>query len=212
MLDASTDDGLNSGAGGSASAPRQRRRSAPAGYGLHVEPMIGLEWSEALEQPGGPPATAPADARRAWVHRAPEPQVIALYRAVVAADPALPAPWWLRAVAAGELTSRREGFAVEDRVAKLLDARPGWIFVPWGVDGDSGYWEYMPSERALAEPGMPTTLAHTHRHPGWIDVIPVHAGRAPASIRVHGLADLRANLSRLESLRPWNRPDGTLSG
>ncbi|RLK60267.1 hypothetical protein CLV68_0768 [Actinokineospora cianjurensis] len=203
VLDASTND---------SAANAERHHAVPAQRGLHVEPLIGLEWSEALEQPGGPPAATPADARRAWVHRAPEAQVIALYRAVVAADPALPAPWWLRAVASGELSSRREGFAVEDRVAKLLDARPGWVFVPWGVDGDSGYWEYMPSERTLAEPGMPTTLAHTHRHPGWIDVIGVHAGSPPDPVPVRGLPDLRANLSRLESLRPEQRPDGTLGG
>ncbi|GLW92180.1 hypothetical protein Aglo03_29960 [Actinokineospora globicatena] len=215
VLDASTNDstsGSSNSSGTSGAHGGKRRAAVPKQRGLHVEPLIGLEWSEALEQPGGPPASAPADARRAWVHRAPEAQVIALYHAVVAADPGLPAPWWLRAVAAGELSSRREGFAVEDRVAKLLDARPGWVFVPWGVDGDSGYWEYMPSERTLAEPGMPTTLAHTHRHPGWIDVVGVHAGGAPEPIEVHGLADLRANLSRLESLRPWPRPDGTLSG
>ncbi|WP_175482783.1 hypothetical protein [Actinokineospora iranica] len=164
--------------------------------------MIGLEWSEALEQPNGATAASPAEARRAWVHRAPEAQVLALYRAASAAEPALPAPWWLRAVASGGLGSRREGFLIEDRVAKLLDARPGWVFVPWGVDGDSGYWEYMPSERMLAEPGMPTTLAHTDRHGGWIDVVRVHAGPAPAPTAVGGLADLRSNLSRLESLRP----------
>ncbi|WP_026421726.1 hypothetical protein [Actinokineospora inagensis] len=180
----------------------QKRLTVPTQRGLHVEPLIGLEWSEALEQHNGAPATAPAEARRAWVHRAPEPQVLALFHAASAAEPRLAAPWWLRALAAGELGSRREGFAVEDRVAKLLDARPGWVFVPWGVDGDSGYWEYMPSERALAEPGMPTTLAHTHRHTGWVDVFPVHAGPQPAPIPVAGLPDLRANLSRLESLAP----------
>ncbi|WP_352231546.1 hypothetical protein [Actinokineospora sp. NBRC 105648] len=176
--------------------------ASKAQRGLHVEPLIGLEWSEALEQPSTPAAGAPGQARRAWVHRAPEAQVLALYRAAASAEPGLPAPWWLRAVAAGSMGSRREGFAVEDRVAKLLDARPGWIFVPWGIDGDTGYWEYMPSERALAEPGMPTTLAHTHRHPGWVDVVAVHAGRPPAPIAVGGIPDLRANLSRLESLRP----------
>ncbi|PPK68016.1 hypothetical protein V5P93_007364 [Actinokineospora auranticolor] len=181
----------------------RKRQTIPMHRGLHVEPLIGLEWSEALEQPVAGEATAPGEARRAWVHRAPEAQVVALYRAASAAERALPAPWWLRAVAAGELPSRREGFAVEDRVAKLLNARPGWVFVPWGVDGDAGYWEFMPSERALVEPGMPTTLAHTHRHPGWIDVVAVHAGGpAPAPIPVRGLPDLRANLSRLESLRP----------
>ncbi|WP_018684316.1 hypothetical protein [Actinokineospora enzanensis] len=179
-----------------------QRHAVPIQRGLHVEPLIGLEWSEALEQPSGLAPESPAAGRRTWVHRAPEPQVLSLYRAVAAAQPTLSAPWWLHAVAAGTLGSRREGFAVEDRVAKLLDARPGWVFVPWASDGDAGYWEYMPSERALTEPGMPTTLAHTHRHSGWIDVLAVHAGPAPAPIAVAGLPDLRANLSRLESLRP----------
>ncbi len=189
---------LDSSASKKQATPAQR---GPA-RGLHVEPLIGLEWAEALEQPDVAPARTPAEARRAWVHRAPEPRVLALYRAAATAEPGLPAPWWLRAVAEGGLGSRREGFSVEDRVAKLLDARPGWVFVPWGVDGDTGYWEYMPSERALTEPGMPTTLAHTHRHAGWIDVVAVHAGGAPAPIAVRGLADLRTNLSRLECLKP----------
>jgi hypothetical protein len=60
----------------------------------------------------------------------------------------------------------------------------------------------MPSERALSVPGVPTTLVLTDRHPGWLDVIPVHAGETPPPIAVQGLADLRANLARLESLRP----------
>lgn len=190
-----------------ADAPRQSQPQmvdAPVrqSRGLHVEPLIGLEWSTALEQPAGLPATAPAGARRSWVHRAPESQVLALYRAATAAESRLPSPWWLRAMDSGALESRLEGFLVEDRVAKLLGARPGWVFVPWGVDGDTGYWEYMPSERMLGEPGIPTTLAYTDRHAGWIDVVPVHSGRPPDPIAVAGLADLRANLARLESLRP----------
>ncbi|MGX7823816.1 hypothetical protein ACTG9Q_01865 [Actinokineospora sp. 24-640] len=186
-----------------ASIPRQSQ-SEPTPQsrgGLHVEPLIGLEWSDAIEQPSGLAAAAPADARRSWLHRAPEPQVVALYRAAAAADPHLPAPWWLHAVAEGTLSSRREGFAVEDRVAKLLSARPGWVFVPWAIDGDTGYWEFMPSERTLGEPGVPTTLAHTSRHGGWIDVIGVHARKPPAPIPVAGLADLRSNLAMLESIR-----------
>ncbi|WP_424183560.1 hypothetical protein ACOBQX_16345 [Actinokineospora sp. G85] len=148
--------------------------------------------------------TTPSEARRAWVHRAPESQVMALYRAAIESSPHsdLPAPWWLRAMAAGGLSSRRQGFSVEDRVAKLLTARPGWIFVPWGLEADTGYWEYMPSERRLAEPGVPTTLAYTHRHGGWLDVVPVHARTAPPAIAVDGLVDLRKNLARFESLAP----------
>lgn len=169
---------------------------------LRVEPTIGLEWSQAIEQWGNERASRPAEARGAWVHRAPEQQVLTLYLTVREYDPELPAPWWLKAMANGTIRSRSEGFAVEDRVAKLLATRPGWIFVPW-ADGDCGFWEYMPSERALSVPGVPTALVLTHRHPGWLDVVPVHAADAePRSIPVHGLADLRANLARVESLRP----------
>lgn len=186
-----------------AEIPRQNSSEPQRRGGVHVEPLIGLEWSDAIEQPSGRrPAAAPAEARGSWLHRAPEPRVVALYRAASSADPDLPAPWWLRAVAGGALSSRREGFAVEDRVAKLLAARPGWVFVPWGIDGDTGYWEYMPSERVLGVPGVPTTLVHTDRHPGWIDVVGVHARTPPPPIPVAGVADLRANLARLESIRP----------
>jgi hypothetical protein len=170
---------------------------------LRVEPTIALEWSQAIEQWGGERATSPADARGAWVHRAPEQHVLAFYLAAREHDPELPAPWWLRALAAGSIRSRTEGFAVEDRVAKLLATRPGWVFVPWAAEGDSGFWEYMPSERALTVPGVPTTLTLTDRHTGWIDVVAVHGGdAAPPAITVAGLADLRANLARFESLRP----------
>ncbi|HEU5473063.1 MAG TPA: hypothetical protein VFV67_20650 [Actinophytocola sp.] len=169
---------------------------------LRVEPTVALEWAQALEQWGGERAAKPADARGAWLHRAPEHQVLTFYLAARAYDPNLPAPWWLRALAAGSIRSRVDGFAVEDRVAKLLASRPGWVYVPWVAEGDSGFWEYMPSERALTVPGVPTTLFLTHRHTGWLDVIPVHAGETPEPIPVQGPADLRANLARLESLRP----------
>lgn len=169
---------------------------------LRVEPTIGLQWHQAVEQWGAERATSPAQTRGAWLHRAPEQQVLTFYLSVREDDPNLPAPWWLRALAAGSIRSRAEGFAVEDRVAKLLENRPGWVFVPWATDGDCGFWEYMPSERALTVPGVPTTLTLTDRHSGWLDVIPVHAGEAPQPIAVQGLADLRANLARLESLRP----------
>ena len=183
-------------------APRAGSDQPTTASELSVEPTIGLEWSAAIEQWGGERASCPADARGAWVHRAAEPQVLAFYLAARQHDPELPAPWWLRAMAAGAIRTRAEGFAVEDRVAKLLAARPGWVYVPWAAEGDSGFWEYMPSERALTVPGVPTTLVLTDRHPGFLDVIGVHAGTAPAPIAVHGLADLRANLARLESLRP----------
>lgn len=190
-------------------AGEQRRSSNPssgwstaAPANLRVEPTVGLEWSQAIEQWGGEDATVPAQARRSWLHRAPEQQVLALYRTIRAADPGAPAPWWLRAIAAGDLETRAEGFAVEDRVAKLLSARTGWVYVPWNTDGDSGYWEHVPSERKLLVPGVPTTLMLTDRHPGWIDVYRVHAGPTPPPAAVAGLADLRANLARLESLAP----------
>ncbi|HWM03349.1 MAG TPA: hypothetical protein VNP92_13535 [Actinophytocola sp.] len=127
---------------------------------------------------------------------------MALYRTIRASDPNAPAPWWLRALAAGDLETRAEGFSVEDRVAKLLSARPGWVFVPWAADGDSGYWEFVPSERKLTEPGVPTTLMLTDRHPGWIDVIRVHAGSTPDPVALGGVADLRANVAHLESMPP----------
>ena len=174
----------------------------PAAGALRVEPMIGLEWSQAIEQWGGEDATVPAQARRSWLHRAPEQQVVALYRTIRAADPAAPAPWWLRAIAAGTLETRADGFAVEDRVAKLLAARPGWVYVPWNTDGDSGFWEFVPSERQLTVPGVPTTLMLTDRHSGWLDVYPVHAGPAPEPSAVRGFADLRENLAHFESLPP----------
>jgi hypothetical protein len=170
---------------------------------LRVVPMIGLEWSQAIDQWGGENATTPAGGRGSWLHRAPEPQVLALYRTVSETDPDVPAPWWLRALAAGLLPSRADGFAVEDRVTKLLSARPGWVYVPWAVPGASGYWEHVPSERRLTAPGVPTTLLLTARHAGWIDVVGVYSGEAPpAPLAVHGLADLRANLARIESLSP----------
>jgi hypothetical protein len=169
---------------------------------LRVEPMAGLEWSQAIEQWGGEDATVPAQARRSWLHRAPEQQVVALYHKIRKIDPTAPAPWWLRAIVAGNLETRAEGFAVEDRVAKLLSARPGWVYVPWNTDGDSGFWEFVPSERKLSEPGVPTTLMLTDRHPGWLDLYRVHAGATPDPVAVRGFVDLRANLAHLESLAP----------
>jgi hypothetical protein len=190
-----------------AAAVEQRRSShlpsSSDSGSLRVEPLAGLEWSQAIEMWGAENATTPAETRRAWLHRAPEAQVMALYRTVRRTEPNAPAPWWLRALAAGTLSSRAEGFAVEDRVGKLLSTRPGWVFVPWATEGSSGYWEYVPSERKLLEPGMPTTLILTDRHPGWIDVIRVHAGETPAPTAVQGPADLRANLARIESLNPF---------
>jgi hypothetical protein len=185
-----------------ATAAEEQRRSSHHSSALRVEPLIGLEWSQASEQWGGENATTPAENRRSWLHRAPEQQVLTLYRTIHASDPEAPAPWWLRALAAGTLETRLDGYTVEDRVAKLLSTRSGWVYVPWSADGESGFWEFVPSERKLTEPGVPTTLMLTDRHRGWIDVIRVHAGDTPPPVEVAGLADLRANLARVESLAP----------
>ncbi|MET0135090.1 MAG: hypothetical protein ABW215_16035 [Kibdelosporangium sp.] len=169
--------------------------------------MIELEWSQAIEPHTAlasiAAATRPSETRRAWVHRAPVDQVLTLYRSAAEVDSELTAPWWLIALANGELTSRPEGFLLEDRVGKLLDARPGWVFVPWSSDGDCGYWEYMPSERRVTGPAVPTTLVLTSRHPGWLDIYPVHnttSATPPEPLAVRGLADLRSNLARWESV------------
>jgi hypothetical protein len=166
-----------------------------------VEPTMALEWAQAVEQTAVDSARTPADGRRGWLHQAPEKEVLARYLDAIGIDPALPAPWWLRALAAGKIDSRAKAYSLEDGVARVLDSRPGWVFVPWGADGDTGFWEYMPSERTLSEPGEPTTLVLTDRHDGLIDIYPVHAGevhRLP--IAVDGLADLGANLARIEAL------------
>lgn len=172
---------------------------------LRVQPTVGLEWSQALELPrSAATASKPAEIRRAWVHRAGEDQVIAMYREAcgsLAGSATVPAPWWLRALARGELESRVAGFRVEDRIAQLLGPRTGWVFVPWSADGESGYWEYMPSERGPSGFSIPTTLLLTDRHNGWIDVLPAHSGRTPAPIAVRGLAGLRSRLGEFEAIR-----------
>lgn len=167
-----------------------------------LEPMMELEWAGAIEQPFGiTDASRPADLRVAWLHRAPEDEVLALYRAACAVSGPVPAPWWLRAVAAGTLASRADGFRVEDRIDRLLATRPGWEYVPWAADGESGYWEFMPSERGRHGHRIPTTILNTDRHPGWIDVLPAHSGTTPAPIPVAGLGGLRARLGEFEAVR-----------
>lgn len=167
-----------------------------------LEPMVELEWSRALEQPrDAGVATLPAGMRTAWIHRADEERVLALFRATCEIESHVPSPWWLRAVVSGELDSREDGFRVEDRVHKLLTTRPGWVFVPWAGDGESGYWEFIPSENRRSGHRIPTTVLNTDRHPGWIDVLPAHSGRTPAPIAVAGLAGLRARLGEFEAVR-----------
>ncbi|WP_245992414.1 hypothetical protein [Prauserella muralis] len=164
--------------------------------------MVELEWSRAIELPlDARAATSPAELRTAWVHRAAEDRVLALYRAARSHDEVVPSPWWLRAVAAGLLPSREDGFRVEDRIDALLCRRPGWEFVPWAADGESGYWEFMPSEGGRTGHRIPTTIVTTDRHPGWIDVLPAHSGPTPEPIAVPGLAGLRARLGEFEAVR-----------
>jgi hypothetical protein len=167
-----------------------------------LEPMLDLEWSRAIELPqAAMTAATPAELRRAWVHRAPEDRVLALFRASAGMAGQIPAPWWLRAMADGKIDSREQGFRVEDRIAQLLGRRPGWEFVPWAADGESGYWEFMPSERGKSGHAIPTTVMNTDRHPGWIDVLPAHTGRTPDPIPVAGLAGLRSRLGVFEAVR-----------
>jgi hypothetical protein len=164
--------------------------------------MVELDWARAIEPPMEVAiARQPADIRTAWVHRAPEDQVLALYYATTATSDSVPSPWWLRAIAAGRLAHREDGFRVEDRVCRLLAPRPGWEYVPWGADGESGFWEFVPSERGPSGYRNPTTVLNTDRHPGWIDVLPAHTGRTPEPIAVTGPGDLRARMGEFEALR-----------
>ncbi|MEC3982148.1 hypothetical protein [Amycolatopsis sp. H20-H5] len=167
-----------------------------------LEPMLGLEWSQAIELPrSAASAIKPAELRRAWVHRAPEDHVLALFRASSGMGGPVPAPWWLRAIEDGRLETRAHGFRIEDRIAQLLGPRPGWEFAPWAADGESGYWEFMPSERGKSGHAIPTTVVNTDRHEGWIDVLPAHSGRTPEPIPVAGLAGLRSRLGEFEAGR-----------
>lgn len=165
----------------------------------NVEALPGLGWSDAVELPRAANlATNPAEARRAWVHRAPEGQVLKLYLASCVGHRAPASPWWLRALAVDALPSREAGFRIEDAVGELLRLRQGWVYVPWGHDGESGYWEFTPSEQLAANP---TTLVHTDRHTGWIDILPAHSDAAPKPIAVAGLAELSARIEAFEAIR-----------
>lgn len=167
-----------------------------------VEAMPGLGWSQAVELPRTAVlATRPADARSAWVHRAPQEQVLALYRTACTGTRPPASPWWLRALAAGSIPSREAAFQVEDEVGRYLADRPGWVYVPWGQDGESGYWEFTPSEQPLAGKPNPTTVLHTDRHPGWIDVLPAHDEFLPEPGAVAGPGDLRARIEEFETVR-----------
>nr|WP_232283743.1 hypothetical protein [Saccharomonospora cyanea] len=164
--------------------------------------MAELEWAEAIEQGfHHPTAVAPNEWRNAWIHRAPEVDVLRLYRMMRARSRPVPSPWWLRAVALGRLRCRADGFRIEDRVHTFLSKRPGWEYVPWGLDGESGYWEFLPSERAVSGHRFPTTVSPTDRHDGWIDVLPAHLGLPPEPVAVAGVSGLRASVGELEALR-----------
>lgn len=170
---------------------------------IRVEPLLDLEWSRAVE-PTGPIGAArrPSQVRRAWIHRAPESQVVNLYKSARKVVTEMSAPWWLRALAEGRLQSRLGGFAVEDQVSDLLIARTGWFYMPWTGPGEDGYWEYLPSDEATnGRPLVPTTLLYTDRHNGWLDVIPAHADGVPAAVPVAGPAELRVRLPELEGRR-----------
>ena len=167
---------------------------------VHVEPVPRLEWSLATEahpHPTSHDATAPASLRRSWIHTAPQRKVLDLYRRLDGPAGLLPAPWWLRALDRGELASRAAAFALEDDVHRLLTGRGGWVFVPWAGLGESGYWEYAPSEREARH--APTTVSFTDQHTGWLHVLPAHAEGAPAPRRVRGLHGLAAALAEVES-------------
>jgi hypothetical protein len=183
----------------SSRAPAINTPAAKLDRPIRVEPLADLEWARAVE-PTGPIGAArrPSQTRRAWIHRAPESQVVALFNAASQVVTDLVAPWWLRALAAGRLTSRLGGFAVEDQVSDLLEARAGWMYMPWTGPGEDGYWEYVPSETTSGGRKVPTTLIFTDRHTGWLDVFPAHTGRAPEPIALHGPAQLRARLDELE--------------
>ncbi|MBV8930980.1 MAG: hypothetical protein JOZ47_07310 [Kutzneria sp.] len=167
-----------------------------------LEPLVGLEWSEAVELAGGvDTVTGPADIRRAWIHRTSERQVVRLYQSLSRVQSDLPAPWWLRALAAGELSTRDAAFALEDEVGELLGARRGWVYMPWTGHGEDGYWEFVPSEEGSTgtTPIAPTTVLFTTSHHGWLDVVPAHGDTGAQRLPVDGVDDLRARLDDIET-------------
>lgn len=179
------------------SAVSARTWRRPCGQ-VRLEPEPRLEWSLATEQhPPVHDAAGPAAVRCSWIHRAPEDQVLSLFRKLDGSARQLPAPWWLRALDREELPSRAAAFDIEDEIHALLGSRDGWIFVPWGDVGETGYWEYGPSDR---EPmTMPTTVVLTDGHPGWIDVVAAHAETTGLPQPVRGTSALARVLPRIES-------------
>ncbi|QGK72491.1 hypothetical protein GIY23_22055 [Allosaccharopolyspora coralli] len=165
---------------------------------VQLEPLPRLEWSLATEvHPLVHEGRSPASLRTGWVHRAPEEQVLTLFRKLGRSGRPLPAPWWLTALDRGLLPSRAAGFAVEDELHAVLGDRAGWFFVPWVETGQSGYWEYGPSDRApLIEP---TTVVLTDEHPGWANAFAAHDGRRPVPVPVNGADGLLSALPWIES-------------
>lgn len=183
----------------SSTSPRRNSDSAEGPWtDVNLVPEPRLEWSLATEaHPGTARATAPSAARRSWIHTAPETQVLALYRRLGGRKSKLPAPWWLRALDRGELPSRSAAFDIEDEVHTLLCDRPGWVFVPWADTGETGYWEYGPSDREPVK--TPTTVVMTDQHPGWVNVIPAYDDEVPLPIPVNQASGLLAVLPLAES-------------
>ena len=187
---------------GRAASPRRAgiqpaRSSATSREELRLEPVPRLEWSLAAE--GHPPPSSgasPASLRRSWVHTAPEPQVLELFRKLHGSARRLPAPWWLRALDRGELPCRQAAFEIEDAVHTALH-RPGWVFVPWVGVGESGFWEYAPSDRGAVQ--VPTAVVLTDEHPGWLNALPAHAEAPSQPVRVAGPEQLTEQLALIES-------------
>lgn len=184
--------------------PSRVPSSLPPSRRLRVEPMLQLDWFRAIE-PTGPVGAArrPAQTRRAWIHRAPEGEVVKLFLTTRAALDDVPAPWWLRALAEGEIRSRIGGFAIEDQVGDILDSRSGWAYVPWTGPGEDGYWEYLPSETSTGTRLVPTTVVLTDRHSGWLDAVAAHEDTPPAPRPINGLAELRTRIGELEQGTLW---------
>ena len=74
-------------------------------------------------------ARRPSQTRRAWVHRAPESQVVSLFARVSEAIAEPPAPWWLRALAAGGYVTHRVFFA-DEQAAITAGYRPCAVCLP----------------------------------------------------------------------------------
>ncbi|MGH3491947.1 MAG: hypothetical protein ACRDRL_01260 [Sciscionella sp.] len=186
-----------------AKLPHRRAAGRPAALRCspQVEPMAGLAWSRAVELPDGRGrASKPSEIRRAWAHRAPEAEVLALYRATQAADPEITGPWWITALLTGALPSRAAAFAIEDEVAEILLARAGWAFMPWASRGEDGYWEYLPSELHSGGMLIPTTVTHNAGANGLLEVVGAHNLLRPAPMAITGAGALIEALPAIERL------------